>query len=239
MRVLLIVLLCALPVAAQERTPRGTATWKHLQERYDADGDGRVTAEEYGRGQRGFENLDRDGDGVVTARDFRQRGGRGRPSAKPEDAARRAALAQRLADYLGPVINRDGKPGLARGEWDRFVKALRFDEQGHLVVASLEAELGADRQARMGGMAGRFLVQALDHDGDRAVRREDLEGLFTTLDHDDSGVLEQGAEITLPPGVGEMAPDFELPLLSQPEQTVKLSSFRAQRPVVLIFGSYT
>jgi hypothetical protein len=37
---------------------------------------------------------------------------------------------------------------------------------------------------------------------------------------------------------GDPAFDFELPLLETAD-TVRLSSFRGERPVVLIFGSYT
>ena len=37
---------------------------------------------------------------------------------------------------------------------------------------------------------------------------------------------------------GDQAPDFTLPLHKQ-AGTVTLSSFRGQRPVVLVFGSYT
>lgn len=37
---------------------------------------------------------------------------------------------------------------------------------------------------------------------------------------------------------GDMAPDFALPRLGGSE-TVRLSSYRGSRPVVLIFGSYT
>jgi hypothetical protein len=37
---------------------------------------------------------------------------------------------------------------------------------------------------------------------------------------------------------GDLAPDFELPTLDR-RQTVRLSSFRGSRPVVLVFGSYT
>ena len=40
------------------------------------------------------------------------------------------------------------------------------------------------------------------------------------------------------PKIGEMAPDFELSD-TQGKQTVKLSDFRGQRPVALIFGSFT
>ena len=40
------------------------------------------------------------------------------------------------------------------------------------------------------------------------------------------------------PDVGALAPDFDLPLRDSDER-VKLSAFRDQRPVALIFGSYT
>jgi hypothetical protein len=41
------------------------------------------------------------------------------------------------------------------------------------------------------------------------------------------------------PGVGDDAPDFQLPLLGNPARTVTLSSFRGRKPVALIFGSFT
>ena|SRR5579864_3433626 len=37
---------------------------------------------------------------------------------------------------------------------------------------------------------------------------------------------------------GDMAPDFRLPVLHS-QETVQLASFRGQKPVALIFGSYT
>ena len=40
-------------------------------------------------------------------------------------------------------------------------------------------------------------------------------------------------------GVGDAAPDFELPYLDDRSRTVRLSSFKGRRPVALIFGSYT
>ena len=40
------------------------------------------------------------------------------------------------------------------------------------------------------------------------------------------------------PKVGDLAPDFELSD-SNGENTVKLSDFRGQQPVALIFGSFT
>jgi hypothetical protein len=38
--------------------------------------------------------------------------------------------------------------------------------------------------------------------------------------------------------IGDDAPDFELPLLDR-TRNVTLSAFRGDRPVVLVFGSYT
>lgn len=80
---------------------------------------------------------------------------------------------------------------------------------------------------------------------------------FANLDRDQSGAIDEADFTVLPPRgqrpargrepedasklpkVGELAPDFELPLLGMKDKTVKLSSFRGDRPVALIFGSYT
>ena len=40
------------------------------------------------------------------------------------------------------------------------------------------------------------------------------------------------------PKVGDLAPDFELGA-SQGDTSVRLSSFRGERPVALLFGSFT
>lgn len=41
------------------------------------------------------------------------------------------------------------------------------------------------------------------------------------------------------PKVGDPAPEFELPLLGERETTVRLVDLRRERPVAIIFGSYT
>ena len=43
---------------------------------------------------------------------------------------------------------------------------------------------------------------------------------------------------TSDPKVGDLAPDFELYDLRN-QQSVRLSDFRGEKPVALIFGSYT
>ena len=40
-------------------------------------------------------------------------------------------------------------------------------------------------------------------------------------------------------GVGEQAPDFDLPRLDRPGGRFRLSAFADNQPVALIFGSYT
>jgi hypothetical protein len=52
------------------------------------------------------------------------------------------------------------------------------------------------------------------------------------------------ALMTADVAVGEVGPDFELPLLdpvtrAPTGETVRLASFAGERPVALVFGSYT
>ncbi|MFK7738687.1 MAG: hypothetical protein AB8H80_00080 [Planctomycetota bacterium] len=118
----------------------GEAAWKFLSGKYDADKDGKLTKEEYGRDEATFARLDRDGDGVVTAADWQVEAPRGR---------------------------RGGRRG-ARGR----------------------------------GAGGR-------------------------------------AEQPAAPKAGDSAPDFELTLVTDAKQKVKLSSFADKQAVALIFGSCT
>ena len=45
--------------------PKAASTWDYLAEKYDADGDGKITEEEYGRDELHFKRLDVDKDGVI------------------------------------------------------------------------------------------------------------------------------------------------------------------------------
>ena len=69
-RIALIALALAACAGPSHQGNPGSAVWLFLQERYDADRDGRVTRTEYMRSERGFRNLDVSGDGVVTPLDF-------------------------------------------------------------------------------------------------------------------------------------------------------------------------
>lgn len=110
-----------------------------------------------------------------------------------------------------------------------------------------------------GPEAFRLLRDSYDKDRDGKVTRAEYprtDTAFRNLDRDGNGVLEAAdfradtrreTRPTPPrpdpklalPKVGDPAPDFELPMLGMKDVTVKLSSLRGDRPVALIFGSYT
>lgn len=106
---------------------------------------------------------------------------------------------------------------------------------------------------------GDVLFLLLDRDKDGRLSKEELDNAVRLLDRDKNkdGLLEpdelqpadrKRGEVITPAAkgerhqdtlaVGDMAPDFTLPDLSGKKE-VTLSSFRGQRPVVLIFASYT
>lgn len=59
--------------AKRPMSPVTRNAWDYFRERYDENGDGRVTRAEYPRGEAGFARLDADEDGAVTLHDFRER----------------------------------------------------------------------------------------------------------------------------------------------------------------------
>ncbi len=102
------------------RSRGGEATWKFLQEKYDGDKDGKISAKEYTRGKATFARLDKDKDGVLTKKDWdvpgerRSRGGnrdRNAKSSAPEAGDRApdftltyvgdAKKSMKLSDYVG------------------------------------------------------------------------------------------------------------------------------------------
>lgn len=232
-----VAVLASLPLRAQrQRRPDRGSVWKHLKQSYDKDGDGKITLAEYGRGGRAFKNLDRDGDEVITESDFSRRGRRRRQGAT---ADRRKMLARTVGDLFGSFLNKDGKPGIDKAEWQRVIRSLGPEEDGSIPRGNLARLTGEAGKTRMAGMVRRRIVQTFDFDRSGDVTVTDLKDLFRELDADGDGNIEQGKEIVMPPGVGEMAPDFTLPFAKDAKRTVTLSSFRGKKPVALIFGSYT
>lgn len=231
----LCLLVAALPAQRGDRS----ATWKHLQSQYDKNGDQKISTEEHARGERVFGNLDRDGDGFITEADFTSRGrGSGRRD-RSEATDRDAQVARTLGDMYGSFLNRDGKPGLATAEWKKMITALEPDGNGVIAKKNLKLLMGIEGDGRMAGMMGNRLASSFDRDQDGDITVDDLNAVFAALDKNGDGLIEQGTEIDMPPGKGEIAPDFTLPFADNQAETVTLSSFRGDKPVALIFGSYT
>jgi Ca2+-binding EF-hand superfamily protein len=221
-------LLAAVP-AAQGQRGDPDAVWKHLRESYDKDQDGAVSKQEYPRGDDKFARFDRDGDGKLTAADFERGAAAGRDEGRgrgERGAQRGGGMRDMLATMVGPELYKaadaDRNGNVSTAEWKAFVDGLGADEDGNI-------ESGKLPFGRSG--MGRQMTANL-----RTV--DDLDEVFARLDADRSGSLERG-ELGDLPIAGDVAPDFELPFADDDSKTVKLSSYKDDRPVALIFGSYT
>lgn len=230
--------------------------WEYLKRKYDADEDGRVTQDEYDRERTQFDRLDRSGDGVITAEDF-ARTGRGNRM--------QAYRAQRTVSSYFQLDEENDHLPLAELE-EAFG---RYDADGDAVIDRVEFELaaeerrvalpGAERMRRMMGDADPWdlLLAGTDEDGDGRLAAAELVSFFKAQDEDGDGVWairdptagrrggrRPGAGAARPsepgtgPVTGSMAPDFTL-MAPNGGMPVTLSSFRKNKPVALIFGSYT
>lgn len=54
----------------QKRSGSGGEAWDYLRDKYDANGDGQLTAAEYTRGPDKFQRLDANRDGVISPKDW-------------------------------------------------------------------------------------------------------------------------------------------------------------------------
>ena len=266
---LALVMVASLAAQRGDRPQRGDrnnsnpgAAWQQISQKYDADKDGKVTAEELGRGERAFGNLDTNRDGSLTAEDFANSGrsrGRGRGQSQ--------MMVSRLARNADQ--NEDGS--VTEAEWKVFVAQLSTDEDGVISVEAI-AELmpqrrsrggrgGGGRGGRRGGGGNEMFVRMLDRNDNSKIESSDLLVVFTEMDANQDKKLEgeemgrgqrgrgnrqggRGGRGNRPaaPEVGDAAPDFDLPYAKSPEdleKTVKLSSYAGKKPVALIFGSYT
>lgn len=237
---------------------RYDSTAGYLLDRYDADGDGAVTSAEYDRGEEPFARLDRNDDGVITADDWERRSHEGRPSRAERMRAMRGRMV--VARYFQAE-----KPEEASLEEVRS-SAAGYDTNDDGRVDAEEFTCAYEqREVQLPGRMGRMsrmmddapwaaLTAAADEDEDGALSLTELERFFTASDDDGDGVWtfrpastreeeERTAEAERSerpeaPSEGEVAPDFTL---APPEggEPVTLSSFAGEKPVALVFGSYT
>lgn len=232
-------LLAALPAQGQRR--QAGDVWQFLAAKYDQNKDGRIEPGEYDRERAKFEAYDQDGDGSLTAADFRgglrRQRGAGQRRQRVDIPAELGRLVAQGAD-----LDEDGV--VTRKEWSTV--APRVDADGDKRISAAELK---DLFCAATGRAGlslraveRRAGRVLDADRSGAVEVSELLALFAKVDTDRDGKLsaaECARQARFAPRVGTLAPDFDLPLVDDPKKSIRLSSFRGEKPVALIFGSYT
>lgn len=217
------------PTAAEpwNCTPRLhlSKVWTFLSAKYDRNQDGRVSNAEYTRGETRFQNFDRNDDGELTADDF------------PEDTF--------FNGFTHMIVKRadgdeDGQVSI--GEWQAFGQRIDDDRDGEMTQDEVIAVLGD------WGDDWRLFLLSFDQNEDGRFTWPDLKLAFRDQDYDGNGVLAgkemAGWQPTLgkpgsAPEPGTEAPDFTLAYAGRPSESFHLSEQLRQRPVALIFGSYT
>ncbi len=185
------------------KEPKAQSTWEYLAEKYDADEDGEITPEEYGRDETHFKRLDVDSDGVIAKAEIEER-----------DRASRDSRGGRGGGRSGGA--RGGRGG--RGEGGRRGPRGEGEERPNRGVAPLEGSEAPDFE---------LLVLA---ERKSAKKDEGAEGADAEDAKETEEVKEQDAS------KGEEGEANE----EEKEKKLKLSSFKEkERPVALIFGSYT
>ena len=225
--------------------------WEFYRQKYDADASGDVSEAEYDAERSAFARLDRDGDGVLTEEDFV-------PSARDMRGMEIEMRAMRaMFEYLQEDPERENDE-IELTMDELFFAAEAFDTNGDEALGEAEFRALADARYRpmpkddMARLLGDrdpwdSLIAGLDRDDDGFLSFPELERFFDHLDDgdfvlyftlDDPRGGTTAREPQSGPRVGTLAPDFEL---APPEggETVRLSDFVDDRPVALIFGSYT
>ena len=77
---------------------RSADVFKFLSEKYDADEDGKITAEEYDRSEENFTRFDTNKDGVLTAADWSSKSGRSR-SKQPRGKSDAPAVGEQAPEF--------------------------------------------------------------------------------------------------------------------------------------------
>lgn len=250
----------AVPIAT---SPEVTSIWAYLVDRYDTDGDGTVSAEEYDRREGQFDRWDRDENGELTAADFEKR----KRSGKRRDPMIKGKTKRTLARYfqvdgnvkLLPLDEAqaafavyDGSDGSAS---DGKITEGEFTcsmEDRHMAVPGDDSKMV---QRSMGkGSPWSVLIAGLDNDKDQTIVLAELERFYSkglgtdVIDYSDWGSNRPSPRTTeasatkkgddLAAQEGQQAPNFTL---SSPDgtTTATLSQHVGDKPVALIFGSYT
>ena len=204
--------------------------WSFLAATYDRNHDGRIEPSEYRRDAATFARLDRDHDGVITRADF------DKDLVLPADlvlpmmlnkvAGERDAESVSIEKALEAMMRLDtnGDGRIDRAEFEQVVKSYMP---------------GVDTFATF--LAG------MDEDHDGLLSKSEIEGWMKRRDRDHDGRLARRERMSDDPAPAEgylrrserqKAPDFAAAPLAG-GAPVTLASLVGERPVALIFGSFT
>jgi Ca2+-binding EF-hand superfamily protein len=170
--------LLAFSGVALAQFDRQAEFWERFSERHDEDGDGRVTAEEFGRSYPRFQSLDVDGDGAVTSEELE---------------AAVAEMGGRPAPGHGLVrsadADRDG--AVTREEWSARLAEIDSDGDGALTDEELTESFLRRHQRHQRRVAWRFGPPSahLDFNEDGQLDFGDLDSLYSGLDADGDGTI--------------------------------------------------
>ena len=249
----------------RERRPSDDP-FQFLASKYDADKDGVITLAEYQRGEEKFKRLDRNGDGKLTKDDFAGRRGRAGGGKRSRRGPSRRQVEAIIRRVFTRYVDADSNGTVTRDEFDRFLgkvapKGEAVTNEGlsatgipERMTALVNRAFDGDRDGKTTKAEFEGVFRKLDRNEDGKLTDNEITtaGGFRRPGSgggrrrgggggDHSGGGRQQARTPAPklPKTGDVAPDFELPVLGKEKKSVKLSSLAGKRPVALIFGSYT
>lgn len=193
--------------------------WKWLASRCDRDGDGKVSRDEFPATDPLFERLDRDRDGYLSADDL-------------DWSANSPFVRQaQQASMLFYQVDGDSNGRISRAEWERLFNRLAKDK-GFITQDDVRDLF--QPAALMGGKASPKKEKAPKEGPKKAPQNagpsKDI--LIRGLLAGELGSMMEG------PHINHKAPNFKL-ATHDGKQQYSLAEFRGQKPVVLIFGSFT
>lgn len=234
------------------------STIGYLLAAYDANGDATISRDEYSRGDSTWDRLDKNKDGAINEADFvRREGGGGSDRMRTFVAQRMIGKYFQADDEVEKVYLDEVQASFAAYDSDNN-DVVAIDEFTCAFEQAEKTLPGDDMYGRMIGDIDPWeaILAGADEDKDGALALAELEAFFTARASGDENIWtfeapqgrSGGHSRTASDGPreesqdgameGARAPDFTL---SSPDglDTVTLSSFAGDKPVALIFGSYT